>query len=157
MDTSVDLLPEEEISALNAKVSSPTETAGEPVAVSLGAHTAAPPFQALLVEWNSVLARSLSGIQISGNDSASSDVGEGADVGEPVSNTVPTSKRQRPVFVGSTTDGRNGAHVAKKAHLMLFNKSASKFMSHSSEELRSSASRLLGYVKRILYLHHSVN
>ena len=126
MDTSIDLLPDEEIAGLAVKPG-PASTRSHP-----------PSFQNLLVEWNSVLARSLSGIEVSGGSSESASCSETRNESEKDARNEssrdlasPTA-RSRSVLSGTPDtciDGRkpgNSSNVSKKAHLLLFNNSASR-------------------------------
>lgn len=123
MDTSIDLLPDEEIISLAMKpVSSSHRSEAE---------SQTPSFQSLLTEWNSVLARSLSGLdgftEKSGADPSGQETEErrSSGVGSP-------SARSRQVLAVplDVADNRkssiSSSRVAKKAHLLIFNNCASR-------------------------------
>ena len=157
MDTSVDLLPDEEIAALtvkaigtvdvysnNCKISGNNGNSnGSSIKVSPEEETSPVlSFQTLLIEWNSVLARSLNGTQdsndtdkkLAGGLGSFSDIGvDGNDKGgnsfsSKTALGSPTA-RSRPLLLDGNSV--NNAHVAKKSHLMLFNKSASRWATYA--------------------------
>lgn len=125
MDTSIDLLPDEEIAGLAVKPGS-ASTRSQP-----------PSFQNLLVEWNSVLARSLSGIEVGNGSSGAVSSSETRSESEKDARAESTrdfaspTARSRALLAGTpdvSTEGRKPSNVSKKAHLLLFNNSASRFL-----------------------------